>query len=129
MTVQITVSRRAGLKSKDGFLRNLKLVKAFSPFALTRYSLTLFLGQLLIFGSYLAHRSGANNSNSDRKAFYATYNGKREGDLHDADYEDRAKLWPPTHKRRAGQTYEEGALRYVFGSPMLSVDLGKQFVV
>ncbi|CZR68896.1 related to Phytanoyl-CoA dioxygenase [Phialocephala subalpina] len=85
-------------------------------------------GELLIFGSYLAHRSGANTSSSDRKAIYATYNCKSEGDLHDEYYEDRAKLWPPTHKRVQGQRYEEGSLRYGFGSPMLSVDMGKQFV-
>ena len=70
-----------------------------------------------------------NNSDKDRKAIYATYNCKSEGDLHDAYYEDRAKMWPPTHKRKEGEKYELGALRYGFGSPMLSVDLGKQFVV
>jgi hypothetical protein len=84
---------------------------------------------MLIFGSYLAHRSRANTSNSDRKAIYATYNCQSEGDLHDAYYGDRAKLWPPTHKRQEGQKYEKGSLRYGFGSPMLSVDLGKQFPV
>ncbi|KFY17221.1 hypothetical protein V492_00815 [Pseudogymnoascus sp. VKM F-4246] len=83
-------------------------------------------GQILIFGSYLAHRSGANKSSSDRKAIYATYNCKREGDLHDDYYADRAKLWPATHKRQEGMKYEEGALRYGFGSPMLTVDSGKQ---
>jgi hypothetical protein len=86
-------------------------------------------GQLLIFGSYLAHRSGANKSDLDRKAIYATYNCKSEGDLHDEYYIDRAKLWPPTHKRVEGAKYEEGSLRYGYGSPMLSVELGKQFVV
>ena len=39
-------------------------------------------GQLLIFGSYLAHRSGSNHSNKDRKALYATYNKASEGDYH-----------------------------------------------
>jgi len=90
---------------------------------------TLEPGEILIFGSYLAHRSGANTSDLDRKAIYATYNCKSEGDLHDAYYADRAKLWPPTHKRQEGEKYEEGALRYGFGSPMLSVDLGKQLAV
>ncbi|KAF2492968.1 PhyH-domain-containing protein [Lophium mytilinum] len=86
-------------------------------------------GELLVFGSYLAHRSGANTSGNDRKAIYATYNCKREGDLHDRYYEDRRKLWPPTHLRQAGEMYAEGSLRYGFGSPMLSIGLGKQFVV
>ena len=91
--------------------------------------LTQDSGELLVFGSYLAHRSGPNKSSTDRKAIYATYNCKSEGDLHDEYYADRARLWPPTHKRLQGEKYEEGALRYGFGSPMLSVDLGKQFAV
>jgi 2-aminoethylphosphonate dioxygenase len=90
------------------------------------HSLRSIKGELLIFGSYLAHRSGPNKSSSSRKAIYATYNCKREGDLHDAYYEDRAKLWPATHKRIEGEKYEVGALRYGFGSPMLSVEAGKQ---
>ncbi|GAD98880.1 hypothetical protein ANI_1_1162024 [Paecilomyces variotii No. 5] len=56
-------------------------------------------GDILVFGSYLAHRSGANTSSKDRRAIYATYNRASEGDLHDQYYEDRKKLWPPTHMR------------------------------
>ena len=78
-------------------------------------------GELLVFGSYLAHRSGPNNSNKDRKAIYATYNCKREGDLHDEYYADRMVNWPATHMREAGEKYEQGAMRYAYGSPMLTV--------
>jgi ectoine hydroxylase-related dioxygenase (phytanoyl-CoA dioxygenase family) len=83
-------------------------------------------GELLVFGSYLAHRSGPNLSNGDRKAIYATYNCAREGDLRKAYYEDRRMLWPATHMRREGEEYAEGAMRYGFGSPMLSVKTGEQ---
>ena len=76
---------------------------------------------MLVFGSYLAHRSGANKSQSDRKAIYATYNLASEGDLHDPYYADRAIKWPATHMREAGNKYEAGAMTYGFGSPMLSV--------
>ena len=86
-------------------------------------------GELLVFGSYLAHRSGANTSDKDRKAIYATYNCKREGDLHDDYYRDRAKEWPATHMRKEGEKYETGSLRYGFGSPMLSVEIGRQIQV
>jgi ectoine hydroxylase-related dioxygenase (phytanoyl-CoA dioxygenase family) len=82
----------------------------------------------LIFGSYLAHRSGSNTSDTDRKAIYATYNCASEGDLHESYYENRKKLWPATHQRKVGVNYEEGALTYGFGSPMLSVDAGKQIL-
>ncbi|PLN78604.1 PhyH-domain-containing protein [Aspergillus taichungensis] len=79
-------------------------------------------GDILVFGSYLAHRSGKNLSDKDRRAIYATYNCKAEGDLHDAYYEDRRKLWPPTHLREEGEAYEEGRLRYGYGSPMLTIE-------
>ncbi|KAJ9296195.1 hypothetical protein DTO271G3_5336 [Paecilomyces variotii] len=85
-------------------------------------------GDILVFGSYLAHRSGANTSSKDRRAIYATYNRASEGDLHDQYYKDRKKLWPPTHMRQAGESYDEGRERYAYGSPMLSVDTQKQVV-
>ena len=91
--------------------------------------LTIYLtGQLLIFGSYLAHRSAANSSDVDRKALYATYNRVCEGDLRKAYYEDRKKLWPATHMRKDGEDYAEGSLRYGFGSPMLSIETGQQMI-
>jgi ectoine hydroxylase-related dioxygenase (phytanoyl-CoA dioxygenase family) len=86
-------------------------------------------GELLVFGSYLAHRSGPNQSSGNRKAIYATYNCAKEGNLRKAYYEDRKQLWPATHMRREGEQYSEGAMRYGFGSPMLSVETGKQIHV
>lgn len=88
-------------------------------------ALTAFTGDILVFGSYLAHRSGANTSSKDRRAIYATYNCAAEGNLHDQYYADRQKLWPATHMRKQGMTYEEGRARYAFGSPMLTVDSKK----
>lgn len=85
-------------------------------------------GQVLIFGSYLAHRSGKNASAQDRKALYATYNLKSEGDLHESYYEQRRIEYPPTHLRKPGDQFSQGSLRYGFGSPMLSVDTGHQLV-
>ncbi|OJI85336.1 hypothetical protein ASPTUDRAFT_41549 [Aspergillus tubingensis CBS 134.48] len=85
-------------------------------------------GDILVFGSYLAHKSGANTSSKDRRAIYATYNRLAEGDLHDQYYEDRRKLWPATHMRKEGETYEEGRMRYGYGSPMLTVE-GQQPVL
>ena len=70
----------------------------------------------------MAHRSGANTSTKDRRAIYATYNCAAEGELHDQYYADRQKLWPATHMRKEGVDYEEGRVRYAFGSPMLTVE-------
>ncbi|KAF9530927.1 hypothetical protein CPB83DRAFT_809836 [Crepidotus variabilis] len=79
-------------------------------------------GEMLIFGSYLAHRSDANASNGARKAVYATYNCKREGDLREQYYADRRVVWPATHMRKAGKSYQLGRMRYGFGSPMLTIN-------
>ncbi|PYI13749.1 hypothetical protein BO99DRAFT_437995 [Aspergillus violaceofuscus CBS 115571] len=65
-------------------------------------------GEILVFGSYLAHKSGANTSPMDRRAIYATFNREAEGDLHDQYYEDRRKLWPATPMRQEGTDYEDG---------------------
>jgi 2-aminoethylphosphonate dioxygenase len=46
--------------------------------------------------------------------------------MHASYYADRAALWPATHMRKEGENYEVGALRYGFGSPMLSVESGRQ---
>jgi hypothetical protein len=89
---------------------------------LAQLKLTKAIGDILIFGSYLAHRSGANKSFKNRRAVYATYNCAAEGNLHDHYYADRQKLWPATHMRKEGMSYEEGRARYAFGSPMLTVD-------
>ncbi|KAJ5912587.1 hypothetical protein N7504_001470 [Penicillium tannophilum] len=85
-------------------------------------SCDLLPGDILVFGSYLAHRSGANTSTKDRRAIYATYNCAAEGNLHDQYYADRKNLWPATHMRKEGVDYEEGRVRYAFGSPMLTVE-------
>jgi 2-aminoethylphosphonate dioxygenase len=85
-------------------------------------------GELLVFGSYLAHRSGPNTSDRPRKAIYATYNRASEGDLHAEYYANRRKLWPATHMRKESENYDEGRLIDGFGSSMLSVDAGKQLL-
>lgn len=78
-------------------------------------------GNILVFGSYLAHRSGANSSATDRRAISAAYNYAADGNLHDEYYADRQKYWPATHMRKEGESYDEGRVRYAFGTPMLTV--------
>ncbi|KAK0820841.1 hypothetical protein LTR75_001427 [Friedmanniomyces endolithicus] len=95
----------------------------------TWLAVELAAGDALIFDSSLAHRSAANTSRQDRKALYATYNCASEGDLHDEYYARRRAEWPPTHLRKAGETFEDGALRYGYGSPMISPALGHQLAV
>ncbi|KDN53584.1 PhyH-domain-containing protein [Tilletiaria anomala UBC 951] len=76
-------------------------------------------GDVLIFGSYLAHRSGPNSSSNPRAAIYATFNAVSDGGDRFAEYYiNRRAEWPPMHEREEGKDYSLGALRYGFGSPM-----------
>lgn len=90
-----------------------------TSFCSMRFDLELIRvkGDILVFGSYLAHRCGA----MARRAIYATYNCAAEGDLHDVYYADRQKLSPALICERR-QSYAEGRNWYAFGTPMLTVD-------
>ncbi|KAJ7177055.1 epoxidase subunit A [Mycena filopes] len=77
-------------------------------------------GQLVVFDSHLAHRSGANDSARGRAAIFATYNAG--GDKRTVYYEDRRKLWPATADRAPDEEYAVGASIFGFGTPMLTVD-------
>lgn len=86
-------------------------------------------GDALVFGSYLAHRSGANHSDQNRKALYATYNSLAEGDHRVEYYRQRRIEYPPTHLRRPGDKFERGAFIHGNGTPMMSVELGHQLAI
>lgn len=55
-------------------------------------------GDLLIFGSHLAHRSAKNTTDKARRSVYATYACASDGrDLRDRYYADRREHFPPDH--------------------------------
>lgn len=55
-------------------------------------------GDLLIFGSHLAHRSASNKTDEARRSVYATYARASDGrDLRDKYYADRRENFPPDH--------------------------------
>ena len=76
-------------------------------------------GSIVIFGSYLAHRSGPNESSKSRRLIYLTYNSQNEGDKHDTYYDDKRKLFPPKAEREPGKDYSKGALIYNVGTPII----------
>lgn len=58
----------------------------------------LAAGDLLMFGSHLAHRSASNKSKKPRASVYATYHTKSDGkDLRARYYVDRRENFPPDH--------------------------------
>lgn len=60
-------------------------------------------GDLLIFGSHLAHRSGPNKTSKPRSSVYATYHMVSDGsDLRSKYYVDRRENFPPDHGKYGG---------------------------
>ncbi|WPG99168.1 2-aminoethylphosphonate dioxygenase [Acrodontium crateriforme] len=83
-------------------------------------------GDLLIFGSHLAHRSKKNDTTKSRASIYATYHMKSDGDdLKEKYYIDRRENFPPDHERIPGKDYELGVKRYAFSAPFTSIDDNK----
>ncbi|OQV03417.1 hypothetical protein CLAIMM_08465 [Cladophialophora immunda] len=78
-------------------------------------------GDVLLFGSHLAHRSAPNRTNSNRSSIYATYHGKSDGlDLRQRYYKHRRDNFPPDHERVAGKDYSQGYKTYGFAAPFMS---------
>ncbi|GAM20760.1 hypothetical protein SAMD00019534_039350 [Acytostelium subglobosum LB1] len=76
------------------------------------------VGDVLIFGSYIAHKSGTNTTASSRNAIYLTYNAECDGDKHALYYDEKRRLFPPSSDREEGKDYSEGAKIYNLGTPI-----------
>lgn len=55
-------------------------------------------GDILLFGSHLAHRSESNTTDESRTSLYATFCAGKDGEgLRQKYYEHRRKVFPPDH--------------------------------
>lgn len=67
-------------------------------------------GDVLLFDSYIPHRSGRNNSARSRRALYITYNKASEGDYREAYYADKRRVFPPECERVPGKDYSNSGV-------------------
>jgi len=63
-------------------------------------------GDVLLFDSYVPHRSAPNNTNAPRRVLYATYAKAGEGDFRDRYYADKRASFPPDCERDPTKVYE-----------------------
>jgi putative nucleotidyltransferase with HDIG domain len=74
-------------------------------------------GDLLLFDSFLPHRSAANTTTAPRRALYLTYNRALEGgDVRDAYFMAKRAAFPPDIEREPGGIYESGVFNV--GNPL-----------
>jgi ectoine hydroxylase-related dioxygenase (phytanoyl-CoA dioxygenase family) len=65
-------------------------------------------GDILIFDSYMPHRSGPNHSQQSRRGLFLTFNKASAGDCHDAYYDLKRKTFPQDCEREPGVIYDSG---------------------
>jgi ectoine hydroxylase-related dioxygenase (phytanoyl-CoA dioxygenase family) len=71
-------------------------------------------GDVLFFGSHLAHRSGNNNSNKSRCSVYATFCATANDGIgaYKRYYDLRRQLYPPEYERDEDKDYSKGFAIY-----------------
>lgn len=74
-------------------------------------------GDILMFGSYIPHRSLSNSSSRSRRALYATYNRLAEGEVRSKYFAEKRKVFPPDVERIVGHDYSDAGVFNV-GNPV-----------
>ena len=75
-------------------------------------------GDVVLFDSYVPHRSGPNRSERPRRSLYVTYARKSEGDFRADYFRDKRAAFPPECERVAGADYSAAADLYNLGNPI-----------
>jgi len=86
---------------------------------LTWRPIDLPAGSVVLFDSYIAHRSPRNTSDGSRRSLYITYSRAAEGDVRDRYYADKRNTFPPEIEREPGIDYAKKAGRYNLANPIL----------
>jgi len=75
-------------------------------------------GDVVLFNSYIPHRSGPNLTANPRRAFYITYNKLSEGSMREQYYQHKREVFPPECERIAGKDYSLNSGVYNVGNPI-----------
>jgi hypothetical protein len=86
--------------------------------ALKWETVELEVGDVLIFSSWIPHRSGSNNTGHPRRSLYVTYNGESDGTFRDQYYVDKRERFPQECERDPTKDYSEGAKLYNLATPI-----------
>ena len=74
---------------------------------------------VLIFDSFVPHRSGPNRSDGSRRIFYFTFNLAEEGDYYTDYVEKKRQELPPDIEREKGKDYKILGSKYNLANPIV----------
>ena len=74
-------------------------------------------GDLILFDSWVPHRSARNQSSSRRRSYYVTYNPQAAGDHREAYYARKRELFPQECERKPGVDYAKLGAQFNLANP------------
>lgn len=74
---------------------------------------------LLIFNSFIPHRSGENMSDKSRRIFYFTFNLSKEGDFFEEYLKKKREEFPPPNERNPDKEYKVEGTKYNLANPII----------
>ena len=77
-------------------------------------------GDILLFSSYIPHKSGANGSTLPRRIIYAVYNNISDGDWRDKYYEDKRKAFSQYAADESGRSGQISKIAHFQGRTVLN---------
>lgn len=72
---------------------------------------------LLLFNSYIPHKSGPNNTLYPRQTFFFTYNNSEDGDFLEEYYNQKRIHFPPENELDPNKTYDQSG-KYNWANPI-----------
>ncbi len=125
LSVDATAPENGGLDIVDGFREAVTLPQAEDGTlrpdvvaSLDWHPLETRPGDLVLFDSYVPHRSGPNRSDRPRRALYVTWNRASEGDRRADYYERKRRAFPPECERDPAAPPDPEAADFNLGNPI-----------
>ena len=79
-------------------------------------------GDILVFSSYIPHKSGANRSNLPRRIIYAVYNNLSDGDWREKYYEDKREAFSEYATEDSGRSGQISKIDHFQGRTVLNYE-------
>ncbi len=85
-------------------------------------------GDILLFGSYIPHKSSPNRSSEPRRIIYLTYNAESQGDWHEKYYADKRQTFAQYSKEGSNRDIQISKIAHFQGKVVKHAELGRSYI-